>query len=94
MLPLQSEGAALEKFLALAEEARRWKGEPTRTVDADTRRLVGWADLEIRQAGRGVVVRVRAPWFSGWWCDPATWQGEPMGRVYDWLAEEDRAARR
>lgn len=87
VLPLRSEEAARSKFVALGDEARRWKGEPTHTVDADERRLLGWADLEIRQAGRGVMVRVRAPRFA-WWNDRLTWEGDPMGSLYDWLEEE------
>lgn len=87
VLPLHSEEAARRKFVELGEEARRWKGEPTLAVDADGRRLVGWADLEIRQVGRGVMVRVRAPRFT-WWNDRLTWEGDPMGSVYDWLDEE------
>ena len=87
VLPLQSADAARLKFVALSEEAKGWKGEPTHSVDANGRRLVGWADLEIRQVGRGVMVRVRAPRFE-WWNDRATWEGDPIGPLYDWLEEE------
>jgi hypothetical protein len=87
-LPMPDEVAAIEKFTALVEEARRWKGQPTRRLEENRRRLAAWPDLEIRQAGRGVMVRVRAPWFERWWHDPGTWSGDPMGPIHDWLAEE------
>lgn len=90
-LPMPDENAAAIKFATLMEEARRWKGEPARRVEEPTRRLVVWHDIEIRQAGRGVMVRVRAPRFHDWWHDRSTWQGDPMGPVYEWIAgERDR----
>ncbi len=87
-LPMPDEGAAAAKFGMLVEEARRWKGEPIRAHEQAGRRLAGWADLEIRQAGRGVMVLVKAPRFNAWWHDRATWEGEPMGPIHDWIAEE------
>jgi hypothetical protein len=47
-----------------------------------------WPDLAIRQAGRGIMVRARAPWFDSWWHDKQTWDGDPMDLLYDWLREE------
>jgi len=90
-LPFPDEQDAARKFAELAEEAARWKGAPTRMENGD-RRLVGWDDLEIRQAGRGIMVRVRAPWFSDWWHEARTWADDPMGQVWQWLDEERRPA--
>ncbi len=87
-LPLADESDAIRKFRALVDEARRWKGVPTRQVVGDDRRLAAWPDLEIRQAARGVVVRVRAPRFESWWQESGTWAGDPMAAVHDWLAQD------
>lgn len=87
-LPMPDEAAALRKFEAFAQEARRWKGPPTREALAGPRRLVAWPDLQVRQLGRGVMVLVRAPWFSDWWNQPGVWAGDPMGPLFDWLDEE------
>lgn len=86
-LPMPDEGAAERKFDALTEEARRWKGPPVRRQEDATRQLAGWADLEIRQAGRGVMVLARAPGFGAWWHEAQTWDGDPMDAVYAWLRE-------
>ena len=86
-LPMPSEAEARQKFDALAEEARRWKGPPVEER-RDARRLIAWPDLEIRQVGRGIMVRVRAPWFSEWWHDAETWDGDPMTPIYDWLRQD------
>ena len=88
VLPLADEPAAARRFAALVAEARRWQGEPAVHDDAGPRRVASWARLEIRQVERGVMVRVRAPWFSGWWHERATWAGDPLGPMYAWLAEE------
>jgi hypothetical protein len=85
-LPMPDEDAARRKFVAFSDEARRWKGEPARVQDDSGRRIAAWPDLEILQAGRGIMVRVRAPWFS-WWHDRSTWEGDPMGPIFDWLRE-------
>lgn len=90
-LPMPDEGAAVRKFHALAEEARRWKGTPVRLQEDAMRRLAAWPDLEIRQAGRGVMVLVRAAGFGAWWHDEQTWDGDPMDALYTWLLE-DRAS--
>jgi hypothetical protein len=87
-LPMRDERAAARKFTALADEARRWKGAPTRVEDTPARRLAEWPDLEIRLAGRGLVVRARMSRFTDWWHDERTWQGDPMGAVFDWIAED------
>ena len=73
---------------AWIDEARRWKGEPTRLEDRGGRRLAVWPDLELRQAGRGVMVRVRAPDFSAWWHASDTWSDDPMAAVHDWIEED------
>jgi hypothetical protein len=88
-LPLANEAEAIRKFAALVEEARRWKGQPLRLQDESTRRLAAWTDLEIRQSGRGIMILARAPNFDRWWHDAATWEGDPMGSLFDWM-EEDR----
>lgn len=85
-LPMPDEGAAARKFRALVEEARCWKGPPVRLQEDAMRRLAAWPDLEIRQAGRGVMVLARAPGF-GWWHDEQTWDGDPMGAARAWLHE-------
>lgn len=85
---MPDEDAAARRFRALAEEAQRWKGPPVRLQEDAMRRLVAWADLEIRQAGRGVMVLARAPGFGTWWNDRQTWEGNPMGAVWAWLRED------
>jgi len=87
-LPMPDERAAVAKFAALVDEARRWKGAPARVVEDPSRRLAAWQDIEIRQAGRGVMVRVRAPWFNHWWHERITWQDDPMGSIHEWIDEE------
>lgn len=86
-LPMPDEPAAERKFTALTGEATRWKGPPTRLAEAGPRRIASWPDLEIRQLGCGILVRARAPRFP-WWHERATWEGDPMGPIYDWLEEE------
>jgi hypothetical protein len=87
-LPMQDEDAAVRKFGALVDEARRWKGPPSRLEEEPPRRIAAWADLEIRQVGRGIMVRARAPSFADWWHERKTWEGDPMGPIYDWLEAE------
>jgi len=87
-LPMQDADAAAQKFMEFADEAGRWKGPPIRRDETVDRRIAAWPDLEILQAGRGVMVRVRAPWFAAWWHEKSTWEGDPMGPVFDWLREE------
>lgn len=91
-LPMPDEAAAVRKYAALANEGERWKGQPTRRDEQPERRITAWADLEIRQAGRGIMVRARAPWFATWWHDAATWRDDPMDQFYEWL-EQERSAR-
>jgi hypothetical protein len=91
-LPMPDDEAAARKFASLLEEARHWKGQPSRMQDGPVRRLAAWPDLEIRQAGRGVRVFARAPWFDTWWHDKRTWSGDPMGPIRDWL-KEDRGSK-
>ncbi len=88
-LPMPPDDAsAHRKFLAFSDEARRWKGAPIRSLDDNGRRLAAWPDLEIRQLGRGVMVRVRAPGFDRWWHAETTWNGDPMGPIWEWLAAD------
>ncbi len=87
-LPMPDERAAARKFSSLTEEARRWKGPPTHTEEQSGRRLNAWPDLEIRQAGRGLVLRARASGFDHWWNDERTWLGDPLDETWDWIAEE------
>jgi len=89
VLPLPTAAAARRKFQAFAKEARRWKGSPTSESVAGPRRFAAWADLEVRQLGRGVMVLARAPWFSDWWNKKGVWDDDPIGPLYDWLAEDD-----
>ena len=91
-LPMPDEAAAIRKFGGLVEEARRWKGEPARLADAGPRRIAAWPELEIRQVGRGVMVRARAPWFGTWWQARATWRDDPIGPIHEWLDEERAGA--
>lgn len=90
-LPLPDEAAAVRKFGELMEEARRWKGGPARQVDDRARHLAAWPDLEIRQVGRAILVRVRTAQFGQWWHAEETWSGHPFDGVYDWLEEEVRS---
>jgi hypothetical protein len=87
-LPMPDEHVATRKFWSLADEARRWKGPPTRVDEQPGRRLSAWPDLEIRQAGRGLVLRIRASRFNDWWHDERTWQDDPLAAAFDWIAEE------
>ncbi|MBA3396359.1 MAG: hypothetical protein H0T89_27260 [Deltaproteobacteria bacterium] len=90
-LPMPDEAAAVTKFTAFTEEARRWKGQPERLDESGPRRIAAWPDLEIRQIGRGIMVCARAPSFN-WWHERTTWEGDPLGPIYDWL-EEERGSR-
>ena len=65
----------------------QWRTSHARVDGSPFLEAAWWADLEIRQVGRGVMVRVRAPRFT-WWNDRQTWDGDPIGSVYDWLEEE------
>ena len=89
-LPMPDENSARRKFSELVDEAIRWKGTPSRTTTETARQLAGWSDLELRRAGRGILVRARAPWFSDWWHDETTWAGDPMSAIHTWLAEQAR----
>lgn len=87
-LPLPDEATAIRKFGGLAEEAQRWKGAATLNVEDRGRRVAAWPDLEIRQVGRAILVRVRTAGFSDWWHTDETWNGRPFRALYDWLAEK------
>jgi hypothetical protein len=87
-LPLVDEESAIRRFGEFVQEATRWKGAPERVLSEPARRLAAWSDLEVRQCGRGILVRARAPRFGSWWHVPATWDGDPLGPVYDWIEEE------
>jgi len=87
-LPLPDEATAARKFADFLEEARRWKGEPGTRSSTSERQLAAWSDMEIRQAGRGVMVRVRPPRFE-WWNQAATWTDDPMQQIEFWIDEED-----
>jgi hypothetical protein len=93
LLPMPNEAAAVQKFTALTDEAKRWKGAPLRSEEQDGRRLSQWPDLEVRQAGRGVMVRARAPRFDAWWHDRSTWAEDPMSAIFEWLDDEAHCAR-
>jgi hypothetical protein len=88
VLPMIDEAAAARKFTSLSDEARRWKGPPLRDEEHRGRRLSAWSDLEVRQAGRGVMVRIQAPRFHDWWHKQLTWAGDPLQQIYEWLEEE------
>jgi hypothetical protein len=87
-LPMPDETSAGRIFERFVEEATRWKGPAVEQTPQGRRRLARWPDLEIRQAGRGVLVRARAPWFSDWWHDAETWTGDPMREVHEWMRRE------
>lgn len=89
-LPMSNDAIAIRKFAAFVDEARRWKGVPLRDEVTAKRRLVVWQDLELRQMGRAILVRVRAPEFSRWWHEEDTWKGDPMGPIFEWLQEEQK----
>lgn len=91
-LPMPDEESAARKFAEFCDEAQRWKGAPRELRDELPRRLAAWPDLEIRQAGRGIMVRSRAPWFDSWWHKEATWEGDPMGAIYSWLSEDRQSS--
>lgn len=86
-LPLPDEDAAVRVFASLSEEARRWKGTPLRLEESGSRRRASWPDLEILQAGRGVMIRVRSPFFADWWHDERMWRSDPMRDLHAWIAE-------
>jgi hypothetical protein len=90
-LPMPNEHAAARKFRSLTDEAQRWKGPPSRVDDQPDRKLNAWPDLEIRLAGRGLVLRARVAHFSDWWHDDRTWQGDPLAPAFDWIAEDSHA---
>jgi hypothetical protein len=86
-LPMPDEPSAIAKFSSFVEEARCWKGAPVAEETDGGRRLARWADLELRQLGRALMVRVRAPWFTDWWNEEGTWTDDPMGPIYEWIAQ-------
>jgi hypothetical protein len=85
-LPMLDATSASFKFEELLQEAHRWKGAPSTIKRENDRRLAIWADLELRQAGRGVQVRTRAPHFDDWWNDEKTWRDDPMQEINEWVA--------
>lgn len=87
-LPLPDESSAVRKFESFVAEARRWKGDPDHLEERPARRRAAWPDFEVRQAGRGVLLLVRATGFSSWWNTADTWRDDPMGEVRAWLQEE------
>jgi hypothetical protein len=87
-LPMPDELSAQAKFESLVAEAERWKGPAQRTERDKGRRLAVWSDMDIRQAGPGILLRAKAPRFERWWHDSATWEGDPLGPIYSWLHEQ------
>lgn len=90
-LPMPDEETAARKLTEWADEVTRWRGPPTRSVTSGPRRIAAWPDLELRQAGRGLMVRARAPNFGAWWNAPDTWRSDPMSELHAWLEEERRS---
>lgn len=86
-LPMPDEASAIERFDAFAREGLAWKGIPTDEQREGPRRFVRWPDLEIRQAGRGIMVLVRVAGFGDWWHARDTWAGNPMGPLRAWRHE-------
>lgn len=86
-LPLESAEAARLKFAGFVDEARRWKGDPIEEIGG-TRSVARWPDLEIRQAGAGVMVLVRSPWFGDWWHEGSTWAHDPMDEIWAWISDD------
>jgi hypothetical protein len=86
-LPMADAASAEAKFRSLVAEAERWKGT-ARTHEAAGRRMATWSDMEIRQSGRGILVRVKASGFERSWNDGATWEGDPLAPIYEWLHDE------
>ena len=87
-LPMPDELAAVAKFESLVAEAECWKGPANQAEAAEGRRLAAWPDMDILQVGRGILLRAKAPRFERWWHERSTWEGEPLGPVYTWLAEQ------
>lgn len=92
VLPLPAEAVARQRFAVFVAEATRWKGPPTRIDHQESHQLAAWPELEIRQAGRGILVRVRRSGFVGWWHDKRTWQDDPLEAVYDSIERESAKA--
>jgi hypothetical protein len=88
VLPLPDGAVATQRFAVFVAEATRWKGPPTRIDQQDTHQLAAWPELEIRQAGRGIMIRVRRSGFTEWWYDNRTWQDDPLDAVYDNIERE------
>jgi hypothetical protein len=87
-LPMPDEATAIRKFEAFAREGLAWKGPSIEEQRQGPRRFVRWPDLEIRQAGRGIMVLVRVAHFDEWWHAKETWAGDPMGLVRGWRREK------
>ncbi len=86
-LPMPDEASARAKFDSLVTEGERWKGAARRREAAE-RRLAAWSGMEIRQSGRGILLRARATGFEKWWNDRAVWEGDPLAPIYAWLHDE------
>jgi death-on-curing protein len=87
-LPMPDERSAIAMFVARAREATAWMGPCVQEQREGPRRLARWPDLEIRQAGRGVMVRAREAHFSDWWHASGTWKDDPMGLLRAWVDED------
>ncbi|HEY4181768.1 MAG TPA: hypothetical protein VGM90_33215 [Kofleriaceae bacterium] len=87
-LPLHDEATAVGRFESFVAEATAWKGPPLGTLNDNGRRRAQWDDLDIRQAGRGVLVRAKSGRFTDWWHADETWADQPMDSIYAWLADE------
>lgn len=86
VLPMPDLASAVGKFGDLLAELARWKGPPADLFDDGSHRIATWPDVELVHVDRGIMIRVRAPWFSEWWHDRETWSDGPLDPVYDWLA--------
>jgi hypothetical protein len=52
-----------------------------------------WSDLQVRQKGRGVLVAGKSGNIASLWYADSTWNGDPMGDVFDWFSESVRLPR-
>jgi hypothetical protein len=86
-LPAPDAATAIRKFEEFAAEGRRWKGKPLESVSDHDRRALVWSDLQIRQKGRGVLVAGKSENVASLWHEDDTWDGDPMGDVFDWFSE-------
>ncbi len=83
-LPLKDAGLASRKYLEFRDELMRWKGPPKLEDSGVGFQRADWGDIRMKQAGRGVMIWVRAAGVSSWWHRRETWAGDPMAEAWEW----------